>query len=280
MKKIKIIEIYLSLGVLLILILAGVISYGTDFQDPVSKFLKSISPAIIVRDRWVSVNGLDKAKAIAFNLDSNADPSTIVDQIIKQKKMEILAGRLKVEFTQGNIVDEFVFYTTNKNTEYRRLIRDYFDNQEKQFLDYVIRPTALTQVLKQKYNSDFETNRIEFNQIKSIQQQLQAGADFDDLAKSHSDDKLTGQFGGDLGFFEIKELIPELGEKIEDAVVGKVYDQIVISRYGYHLIYPVQTIEEDDKTLWQVKHILVETKGFDEWLMEQTNNIPVWVIKS
>jgi hypothetical protein len=280
MKKERLIEIYLALGALLVIILAGVISYGTNFQDPVSKFVKSISPAIIVREEWVTVNGLDQAKYLANKLDNNLDENLVVAQIIKQKKMEVLKNRLRIEFGEKDVVDEFVYYTTNKNIEYKRLIKDYFDNQEFLFIDGVIRPTAIEVVLIRRYNADFGINNTEFNQIKTIQGKLQAGESFEDLAKTYSDDKLTGQFGGDLGFFEIKELIPELKEKAKNAIIGEVYSQVVISRYGYHLLYPVQTIEEEGKTLWQIKHILIETHGFDKWLEAQTNNIPVWVIKS
>jgi parvulin-like peptidyl-prolyl isomerase len=280
MKKHRIIEIYLTLGALLVITLAGVISYKTSFTDPVSKFLKSISPAIMVREQWVSVNGLEKAKAVVKNLDASASQSIAADQLVKQKKMEILRGQLKVAFQQQQVVDEFVYYTTNRSQEYRRLIADYFDNQEGLFIDQVIRPTALENALILKYNADFTENKTAFDRIRSIQRQLQAGAEFEDLAKEQSDDKLTGQFGGDLGFFELSELIPELKNRLKTATVGQVYDQIVISRYGYHLLYPIQTIEEDDKTLWQVRHILVETHGFDQWFASQTSSIPVWVIKN
>jgi peptidyl-prolyl cis-trans isomerase C len=71
-------------------------------------------------------------------------------------------------------------------------------------------------------------------QLESIGKELAAGADFADLARSHSQGPSASK-GGDLGFFGPGRMVPAFEEAAFALAPGQV-SAPVRSRFGYHLI--------------------------------------------
>ena len=69
------------------------------------------------------------------------------------------------------------------------------------------------------------------NDLKS---QIEAGADFADIAKEYSQCP-SGKQGGDLGEFSQGQMVPEFDEVVFTAEVGKVHGPVKTD-FGYHLI--------------------------------------------
>ena len=59
---------------------------------------------------------------------------------------------------------------------------------------------------------------------------------FAKLAKENSDDTTTAVRGGDLGFFTEKEMVPEFSKASFAGKPNTVYDKVVKTQYGYHII--------------------------------------------
>lgn len=70
--------------------------------------------------------------------------------------------------------------------------------------------------------------------IQEIKAELEAGADFAELAEGNSDCPSGGQ-GGDLGFFGRGMMVPEFDAACGELAVGDVSD-VVETAFGYHLI--------------------------------------------
>lgn len=60
---------------------------------------------------------------------------------------------------------------------------------------------------------------------------------FDKLARENSEDKGSAEQGGDLGFFAAVEMVPEFSGASFATKPGNVYDKVVQSKFGYHIIY-------------------------------------------
>ena len=94
--------------------------------------------------------------------------------------------------------------------------------------------------------------------------QLQAGADFAELARRYSQDESTREAGGDLGWFPRGVL---LAKEVEDAAFSLQAGQIspvVESPFGYHI---VQVLERDPNRPLSPENLqLLRNRAFQEWL--------------
>ncbi len=72
-------------------------------------------------------------------------------------------------------------------------------------------------------------------QIEQIRQELEAGADFAELAKKHSQDPGSAENGGDLGWFARGRMAKEFEEGAFALEVGKIGEP-VRTQFGFHLI--------------------------------------------
>ena len=104
---------------------------------------------------------------------------------------------------------------------------------------------------------------------QSLLAQIQAGADFAELARQNSLDRLTGENGGDLGFFPPGTLLVPAVEQAAFALdVNQVSDVIsVAGSDGSPTYYIIQVLEKDPQralSLEQRAVLLQET--FEAWL--------------
>ncbi|TSC97020.1 MAG: foldase protein PrsA, partial [Candidatus Berkelbacteria bacterium Licking1014_2] len=98
---------------------------------------------------------------------------------------------------------------------------------------------------------------------KDILQRLQKGDDFNNLAKEFSEDINSRDKNGDLGWFGKGQMVKEFEQAAFATPVGKIYDQLVKTEYGYHIIIV-------DEKKGQVD------KSFNEWLKELKDKTRVW----
>lgn len=75
---------------------------------------------------------------------------------------------------------------------------------------------------------------------KSLQTQIEGGADFAALAKANSTDTGSGANGGDLGWFGQGTMVKPFEEAVKTAVVGKVTAPVKTD-FGWHLILVKET---------------------------------------
>lgn len=73
-------------------------------------------------------------------------------------------------------------------------------------------------------------------EAKAIIAELDAGADFQAIAKERSTDTASGANGGDLGFFTPDQMVPEFSEAAVALEPGSHSKAPVESRFGWHVI--------------------------------------------
>jgi parvulin-like peptidyl-prolyl isomerase len=74
--------------------------------------------------------------------------------------------------------------------------------------------------------------------------QLKAGADFATLAKANSEDTGSAQYGGDYVFGKGK-MVPEFETAAFSMKPGQLYDSVVKTDYGYHIIMLIEKYAKD-----------------------------------
>jgi len=139
-------------------------------------------------------------------------------QLLHHQMVRILASR---QFVTRRDVDE-----------YREAHRDSLPDQ-----------VSLSQIfLKIEAGEGVLTGAQE--RLEQARQQLDAGADFADVARELSEDPGTAGEGGDLGCYSPGTLVPEFERAAAELKPGQISDP-VLTEYGYHLIL-VREIRESE----------------------------------
>ena len=72
------------------------------------------------------------------------------------------------------------------------------------------------------------------DKCEDIKRQIEAGADFSELAREHSKCP-SGRKGGELGEFSPGQMVKEFDDVVFTAEVGKVHGPVK-TQFGFHLI--------------------------------------------
>ncbi|MBI4049598.1 MAG: peptidylprolyl isomerase [Candidatus Doudnabacteria bacterium] len=267
-------------AIVMFLVLVGLVSYGynTSSANVLARGLKRILPAALVSGSALSIYDIEENLRILKRLEPNVSGEFAYDSLIERTKAKILASDLRLAW-EDKIKYEETFYIKSQPIEYDKLVAHAFSGDINLFIKYVVEPSAVDAALRIYFNSDYRINKQAYDRASGLLTDVLAGADFADTAKQHSDDKVSGQFGGDLGFFSDSELLPELQDQIGKGPMGEVQRGVFISRLGYHIVWPLETAEKDGQKLWHAKHILIQTEGFEAWLDQNTADIKVWKIQ-
>ncbi len=91
--------------------------------------------------------------------------------------------------------------------------------------------------------------------------------DFATLAKEYSEDPGSKEKGGDLGWFRRGAMVSEFEKAAFVLKKGEITDDLVKSKFGYHLIQKTGEREEGEEI--KASHILIKTKAAEDFL-------PLW----
>ena len=264
---------YSITGVVGLLLLSLVLTYLLPFHDPISITFKRIYPGAIIGSKLLSVNDIDQAASVGENFGINKKQA--IDKFYIEQKAEALVSKLNVRISNDATTDEFRFLTKGNESDYRNLLASNYGDSERIFNKHAVRPAVVDAHLRMKYYSSIVDTSPAYKEAQVLLERYSKGEKFEDLAKLESDDKISGQLGGDLGFYESGQLLPELEDQVSISALGEIRRDIIITRLGYHLVYPVEYSNVDGKKKWHVKHILLVPEGYDAWISTQLNNIKI-----
>jgi len=114
-------------------------------------------------------------------------------------------------------------------------------------------------VLKPRKDANATKDAKQKEKAQSILQRALAGEDFGALAKEFSEDPGSKDKGGDLGFVKKGTLVPAFDAVLFDDALkdGSVYDKLVETQFGWHIIKKYETRGEGDAREVHVAHILL-----------------------
>ncbi|MCR5819543.1 MAG: peptidylprolyl isomerase [Bacteroidaceae bacterium] len=147
-------------------------------------------------------------------------------------------------------------------------VRKYYEAQKKRVGDsYLILPAHIFLPIKQQAKAE-EQEKVH-TRIDSIYNALQGGADFAELAKKHSEDRMTAARGGVIQWLGPKDFLPVLDSVAYTLRIGDV-SKPVQSPVGWHIMKMMDTkwLEPYD-TLAPLIRIQLAARGLKEYLERQ-----------
>lgn len=208
--------------------------------------------------------GDDAARILADAvLDSLKNGSSFNEMVVKHSDdnfssanegdiFYVTAGQLPVEF-------EDAFVNTDVNQIFPQVVKTRFGYHIVKVTDKKERvPQIKASHILVSFNTPEGTtdSLAALARVDSVMARLKSGEDFAQLAILYSDDTGSKPNGGDLGFFERRQMVKEFDETAFDLNVGEV-SGIVKTAYGYHIIkvtdkkaYP--SLEEEKENLKKV----------------------------
>lgn len=117
-----------------------------------------------------------------------------------------------------------------------------------------------------------EVNKVR-NKAEAVLRMAKSGADFAELASKYSED-VSGEKGGDLGFFKRGEVLPAI-EKAAFSLNEDEISELVRTKYGFHIIKVEKLRVSQEKPLAAVKDKIKEAlfrkkaeEKLEQWLNE------------
>lgn len=158
----------------------------------------------------------------------------IRDQLIVQQMQGKIAGDVKVSPAE---------------------VRAYYDAIPKDSIPFIESEIQVAQILKKPPINQVERERVR-KELQEIRQKIVDGRSFASMAAFYSEDVVSAAKGGELGFMNRGDLVPEF-EAVAFSLKGKEISEIVETMFGFHII---QLIERRGETI-NVRHILISPKA-------------------
>jgi peptidyl-prolyl cis-trans isomerase D len=131
------------------------------------------------------------------------------------------------------------------------LLRSYEENRE----DYARPAVAEVKVVQFSKVPGPADSAVALEEARQIYDELQAGADFAELAQASSRDPGSAPQGGDLGWFGRGDMTPAVDSAALELDLGEISEP-VLSSYGYHVI----KLEEREEERIRASHILITVR--------------------
>lgn len=133
-------------------------------------------------------------------------------------------------------------------------VKAYFNNIPKDSIPFIESEIQFAHITKKPPVNEIERNRVR-EELESIRKKILDGKSFGSMAGIYSEDPISAARGGELGFFNRGEMVPEF-EATAFSLKGKEISEIVETPFGFHII---QLIERRGESI-NVRHILISPK--------------------
>jgi hypothetical protein len=146
------------------------------------------------------------------------------------------------------------------------------------FKEKIIRPNLYREELKKVYQKESEGNALTVKareKIGKAEAELKAGKEFSEAARNYSEGG-TAESGGELGWFEKEQLIPDLAEEVAALSAGE-RSGIIESDLGFHIVELEEVKKESEQDLFRIRQVFVRKFDFLDWLEGNMKSFKVWI---
>lgn len=279
-KKNKKIHFLITLAIFIAVAFALVLfwAYSGNISPAKRKLFKLVPlPAAIVNYHFIPMQDyLDRSDSAKIILTSEKQnfalkdlQKTIFLQILSEEKTIQTAKKFGVFASKQEIDSEYINITKQSETEnqnFGNLLKTYGLN-ENMYKNFVIKPKIVETNLQIWFNNQSGLNPETYGLAKNLTEKIKNGENFGELAKNFTSDTNGKSTGGDLGFVDTAEILPELKDAVTSMQKGET--KTVASRFGLHILL----LEERNNNKEHLRQIFLKTSDFNKWLNTQKNNI-------
>jgi len=204
----------------------------------------------------IEVSEREIEEALEFQIDG------IIQQLGSKEKAEEIIGyslnRLKrtyrEEIRKQKLVERIQQRKFSDLTAGRREVEAFFKEHSDSLPE--LKPAVKIGHILLEVKPGSGADKSAFNRADSISTLIKNGENFSELAQKHSEDPISAQKGGELGFMRRGTLVPEF-EEVSYLLSPDEVSDIVKTEFGYHIIKMIERRGE----LINVKHILIMLKS-------------------
>ena len=192
---------------------------------------------------------IDEIKSYVNN--DEAQFKSLIQQYFGVNSEKELEESLKLEYKRTTAVKDYISKNVKDNE-----IEDYYNNN---ITGQIKASHILISIDAKEDATDEEKKEAEekaLKKAKSIIKKLDKGEKFSSLAKKYSTDEGSASKGGDLGYFQLNEMVSEFSNAVKELKKDEYTKEPVKTEYGYHII--LKTGEKDKKKLKEVKEEIIE----------------------
>ena len=160
------------------------------------------------------------------------------DEIRPDIKEQLISNKMQQKITQDVIVTPLE-------------VKRYFDGYKKDSLPDIPTEFEVGEIVLHPKLTKAEKQKT-YDKIDALRLRVKSGEDFAFLAKTYSEDTGSAPDGGDLGFFDRKQMVKEFTAwafKLKPGEMSPVFE----TEHGYHIL---QVIERRGEQV-QARHILI-----------------------
>ena len=174
-----------------------------------------------------------------------------------------LEEMLRLEFRRNAAINDFI----EKNIKDKEIEKYY---EKEVYGEVKASHILITPSVSEDASTDEKKTAEEeaLKEAKKIIKELKNGKKFADLAKKYSKDEASASNGGDLGYFDLNEMVDEFSEAVKELKVDEYTKEPVKSSFGYHII--LKTGEKEKPKLKDVKDKIIETLREEKLNEDQT----------
>lgn len=238
-------------------------------------------PVAMVHTNSISSRELYERLVVAQKVlasDGNSEPNLrrdILTALIKNKKVELLARQRNLKVSDSELEQVYQSmhsqYPSASGEEFSDTLEKVYGLSESSLKENILKPTLLEAQLSRWYNTQESLNKEAYDKARSLLNQLDTGAPFEQVANKYNEDMGSKPFAGDQGFQSAKDMLPEFQNALTEMASGE--KKLVASRYGLHIIILSAIEGEGANRKYNIQQIFLPTKGFDEWLDQQSEQI-------
>lgn len=211
--------------------------------------------------------------------DVKAEMKAIIDKVGSKEELNKLLkqrGISNSEFTEDlktqiktkkliNSISNIKISDSDAQKYYNNNL-DKFKHPEKVRASHILISSDYLQLIKDVKSKNKNISVTELNakvdklqdehkaKAEAILKEVKANPDnFEKIAAQKSDDKMSGERGGELGFFSKDMMVPEFSKAAFEMKPNTISDSLVKTNYGYHIIKVTDRMEAGTTPFVKVK---------------------------